>query len=65
MLFRSRMEERINLHAESARYLEMKRKIVQKGGSKAMHIKVCKTHGRYSVEFKVPSLFRKSNQVLD
>ena len=59
------MDRRINLYAENTRYLEMKRKIVQKGGSKAMHDsalsrtkKVCKSHGRYSVEVKVPSLFK-------
>ena len=37
MLFRHRMERRIDLDAENTHYLEMKRKIVQKGGSKAMH----------------------------
>ena len=37
MLFRHWMERRIDLFAETTRYLDMKRKIVQKGGSKAMH----------------------------
>ena len=37
MLFRHGMERIINLYAENTRYLEMKRKIVQKSGSKAMH----------------------------
>ena len=37
MLFRHRMERRINLYAENTRYLEKKRKLVQNGGSKAMH----------------------------
>ena len=66
MLFRHRMERRINLYAENTRYLEMKRKIVQKGRSKAMHdsalsrtLKVCKTHGRYRFEVGVPSLFEE------
>ena len=36
MRFRHRMERRINLYAENTRHLEMKRKIVQKGGSKAV-----------------------------
>ena len=38
MLCHHRMERRINLYAENTRYLEMKRKIVQKDGSKAMHV---------------------------
>ena len=37
MVFRSRVEWRIDLHAENTRYLEMKRKVLQKGGSKAVH----------------------------
>ena len=57
------MERRIRLFAENTRCPEMKRKIVQKGGSKAMHdsalyrtYKFAK-HGGYSVEVKVPFLF--------
>ena len=37
MLLRHQMETKLNLYAENTRYLEMKKKIVQKGGSKAMH----------------------------
>ena len=45
---------------KNTRQVEVTRKFVQKGGSKAMHdsaLKVYKTHGRYSVEVKAPSLF--------
>ena len=58
------MERGINLCAENTRYLDTKRKIVQKGWIESdahfgpvYDIKVCKTHRRYSVEVKVPSLF--------
>ena len=70
LLFRNRIGRKINLYDENTRYLEMKRKIVQKGGSKSdarfgpvSDIKVCKTHGRYSVEDQTTSWIRIVNGV--
>ena len=62
--FRSRAEWRIDLHAENTRYLEMKRKVLQKGGSKAMHNSVLSRTWKFArhtedtaLKLKVPSLF--------
>ena len=58
------MDRRINHYAKNTRYLEMKRKFCAKRWIEidarfglVSDIKVCKTHGRYSVEVEVPSLF--------
>ena len=51
-------------YAENPRFLEMKKETCAKGWIKSdarfgrfSDIKVCKIHGRYSVEVKVPSFF--------
>ena len=51
--------KQINLYAENIRCLEIKKELVQKDGSKAMHdldqsrTKVCNKHERYSIEVQV------------
>ena len=56
MLFRHQEGRKINFYAGNTRYLEMTRKIAQKGGSKAMHDLALSEE--FSFEVQVQSLFQ-------
>ena len=64
MLFRHRADRRIDLYAENTFLLRDEKGTCEKGRIESnarfgpiSDINVCKTHGRYSVEVRVPSLF--------